>query len=109
MKKSAVIKARALLTDWEPSEVAEAKYHITGRVASPKFSLKPGMYTTEQTVRLDCPTTKAQIFFTTDRSEPTEDSTPYKDPIQLAESSTLSARAYKTGWAPSDIVSAFFE
>ncbi|MBW2053605.1 MAG: zinc-ribbon domain-containing protein, partial [Deltaproteobacteria bacterium] len=35
LKKSAVIKARALLTDWEPSEVAEAKYHITGRVASP--------------------------------------------------------------------------
>jgi len=109
LEESVTISARAFRQGWDPSAVVSAAYEITGQVASPKFSLKPGMYTTEQTVRLDCADSEARIFYTTGRSEPTQDSTPYKDPIQLAESVTLSARAYKTGWVPSEVVSASYE
>ncbi|MBW2092551.1 MAG: zinc-ribbon domain-containing protein, partial [Deltaproteobacteria bacterium] len=109
LTKSAALKARAFLTDWGPSEVTEADYHITGAVERPILSLAPGRYMSDQTLSISCLTPDAQIHYTLDGTEPTESSQQYIGPIELNKSATVSARAFKSDWEPSEIVSAAYE
>ncbi len=71
-------------------------------VATPRFSPLGGTYASAQNVAITCPTTGAAIYYTIDGSEPTTSSTPYSAPFSLAINKTLKAKAFKTGWTPSD-------
>jgi len=59
-------------------------------------------------VTLSTPTDGAEIRFTTDGSTPSAASTPYTDPLEITVSTCLQARAFKTGFLPSPVRSAWF-
>ncbi|MBC8185853.1 chitobiase/beta-hexosaminidase C-terminal domain-containing protein [candidate division KSB1 bacterium] len=100
-----IIKARAYKDDWNPSNVVTGEYFITqtGTVATPTFSPPPGTYASAQNVTISCSTSGATIRYTTNGSNPTDSSPVYSSPINISSTTTLKARAYKSGWAASSI------
>lgn len=49
-----------------------------------------------------------RVFFSTDGSEPTEKSTPYKQPFQLAQSTVLKVRSFDSRGNESPVVNAYY-
>ena len=84
--------------------------HLTlqQKVATPTFDPVAGNYTEPQTVTITCATDGANIYYTTDGSEPTENSTPYTSGIALNANTTVKAIAVKDGaeWVNSDVATA---
>ena len=74
--------------------------------ATPTFAPEAGTYYEEQEVTLACITTDATIYYTTDGSDPDENSTVYTEPIAVAESMTIKAIAMKEGYENSNIATA---
>ncbi|MBN2545259.1 MAG: chitobiase/beta-hexosaminidase C-terminal domain-containing protein [Spirochaetes bacterium] len=106
---SMTIRARAFKADFIDSEVAEAVYTITGKIAAPIFSISGGTYNEEMSVTLSCSTEEAVIRYTTDGSEPDELSGEYSTPINVNVSTTIKARAFKTDWETSEVAAAVYE
>ena len=77
-------------------------------VATPTFTPEAGTYTEEQNVSITCATEGADIFYTTDGTEPTASSTPYTGPFIVSETTTVKAIATKTGYNNSAIASATY-
>lgn len=79
------------------------------KVASPVFAPASGIrfYPTTN-VTLTCETEGASIYYTLDGSDPTDASTLYTAAIEISETTTIKARAYKTDMAPSAVVSATY-
>jgi hypothetical protein len=102
------IKAKGYKTGWLPSETATAAYVITGTVATPTFAPVAGTYTTAQNVTLACTTAGAQIRYTTDGTEPTATSTLYSAAINVAVTTTIKAKGFKTDWTPSATATAAY-
>ena len=77
-----------------------------GRAEAPEFSVCGGLFTSGETltVSLSAPA-DCRIYYTTDDTEPTEQSTLYTAPIQISEQTILRARAYKDDHLPSFIQS----
>ncbi|MCX8036730.1 MAG: lamin tail domain-containing protein [Candidatus Sumerlaeia bacterium] len=75
-----------------------------GRVADPQFSPPRGFYSASFLLTLSTATSGAQIFYTDDGSEPTQTSILYSGPIPITGTTIIRARAYRTGWLPSAIV-----
>ena len=75
-----------------------------GRVSNPVFIPPPQPISKPILVTIRCPTTNAEIFYTTDNSEPTRESLRYEGPVRVIPGTTLKARAYYIGWIPSSIV-----
>jgi hypothetical protein len=65
--------------------------------ASPRFSVKPGSYTTSIDIRLTDRTRGAIIYFTTDGWTPTMASTRYTGPIAISSTTTIQAIAFAPG------------
>ena len=63
-------------------------------VATPTFSPAGGEYSEAQSVTISCETAGASIYYTTDGSEPTNESTPYSGAITVSETTTIKAIAY---------------
>lgn len=61
--------------------------------APPKFSLKPGKYSTPTTVKITDATRGAVIYYTTDGWTPTVDSPRYRGPIRIDSTTNLQAIA----------------
>lgn len=80
------------------------------QVATPIFSVPEGLYTTAQNVAISCTTAGAQIRYTTNGTQPTEASPLYSTAITIPLNSvtTLIARAFLSGWLPSNIASATY-
>ena len=72
-------------------------------VENPIASLKAGTYKGTQKVELSCATEGATIRYTTDGSEPTEESAEYTGAIELARSATIRAKAFRDGMAASKV------
>jgi len=51
-------------------------------------------------------TAGAHIYYSIDGSEPTEQSALYRTPFSVGSNTTVRARAFKDGWAPSSIAAA---
>lgn len=64
-------------------------------VKAPVASLANGTYFGTQSVTLSCETEGAAIYYTTDGTEPTAESTPYTAAIEISETTTLKAIAIK--------------
>lgn len=78
-------------------------------VAAPIFSPAAGNYTSGQSVTLSDTTSGAAIFYTTDGSTPTTDSTRYTSPIAVsANSTTIRALATANGMPNSAVSSAVY-
>ncbi len=68
----------------------------SGGVATPIFDPVGGSYTSAQNVEISCVTAGASIYYTTDGTTPTNESTPYTSAISVTTSgTTLKAIAYK--------------
>jgi alpha-tubulin suppressor-like RCC1 family protein len=103
------IKGRAYKAGWTPSDSTTASYWISaGTVATPTITPTGGTMTTTPLVALACTSTGATIRFTLDGSDPTAVSAPYQFPFLIEASTTLRARAFKSGFAASAIASATY-
>ena len=84
-------------TPGRPNAPAE----FEGYVSPPTVFPPHGICSSAQTVDMACSTTGAVIRYTLDGSEPTTNSTAYTQPLEIGSTTTLRARAFKTGWEPS--------
>ncbi|NBB94180.1 MAG: preprotein translocase subunit SecG [Planctomycetes bacterium] len=101
------IKARAFRAGLYPSAVAEATY-AWPQAATPVFDPPGGEFAEPVTVTISTETTGDDIYYTGDGSEPTQQSTPYTEPIEVTPPATLRARTFSTepNYRPSDVVEA---
>lgn len=72
---------------------ANNKFTLVPHVSAPVFTPAGGRYETAQDVEITCANTDAHIYYTTDGTEPSANSTPYTGPITVTESTTLKAIA----------------
>lgn len=94
---------KALLEQCEDEAIRE-KYSVYISEV-PVFSLPSGKYTVEQSVQLYSRESDAQIYYTTDGSEPTKESSLYSDSIPLEEgTTTVKAVAVNAKGISSDVV-----
>jgi hypothetical protein len=78
------------------------------QVATPTFSPNGGTFTGSVSVSLSTTTTGATIRYTTNGSTPTSTSNVYSTPFALLSTTTLKARAFKTGMTDSGTATAVF-
>ncbi len=77
------------------SAVATAEYVI--RAATPTFSPAAGTYTEAQNVTINCATSGATIYYTTDGLTPSTSSSVYSSAIPVSSNTTIKAIAVKEG------------
>ncbi|HEY1405661.1 MAG TPA: chitobiase/beta-hexosaminidase C-terminal domain-containing protein, partial [Spirochaetota bacterium] len=113
--KTMTINAIAVLSGMTDSEAASASYVINyAQVSTPTFSPSTGTYSTNQSVTINCSTTGATIYYTTNGDAPTTLSSVFTSgtPISVALSSgvtkTIKAYAVKAGMADSTVASAVY-
>jgi hypothetical protein len=78
------------------------------KVALPTFSPAGGTYSSSQSVSLSCATSGATIRFTLDGSEPSASSAAYVEPIAVSSTTTVKAKAFKSGMSDSDTATATY-
>ncbi|MFA5104667.1 MAG: chitobiase/beta-hexosaminidase C-terminal domain-containing protein [Candidatus Margulisiibacteriota bacterium] len=105
---TARIRAKAYLSPKVPSAVTSAIYDITGTVANPTFSPEAGTYASAQDVAISCLTSGVRITYTTDGATPIESSTLYENPISIATTTTLKAKAFLDTYASSEVQTATY-
>ncbi len=70
-------------------------------MAAPVFSPAAGTYTSAQSVTITSATSGAEIRYTTDGSEPTTSSSLYTAPLTISTTTTVKAKAFKSGMTAS--------
>ncbi len=78
-------------------------------VEAPQFSLAGGTYTGTQYLTITSPTKGVEIRYTTDGSEPTENSTLYVPTVKLTKNTTIKAKAFRAGMISSAVTSATYK
>ena len=78
-------------------QVSKVEFYeaVAGAPEEPTFSVAEGVYTSVQSVELACATEGAEIFYTTDGSDPTAESFQYTTAIPVIETTTIKAVAIK--------------
>ena len=105
--KAMTIKAIAVKEGMRDSGIAEAAYTLI--VATPAFDPAAGAVEKGKEVTITCMTEGAQIYYTTDGTEPTiEEKNLYTigTPIAIKSAMTIKAIAVKEGYANSEIATA---
>ena len=74
-------------------------------VSAPVITPNDGFYYAPQTVSITCADADAVIRYTTDGTIPTENSTIYSAPFTVSTTTTINAKAWKTGMTPSFVSS----
>ena len=79
-------------------------------VATPTFNPAGGTYTEPQQVTISCATEGATICYTIDGTEPNENSAQFTAgvPLNISETTTVKAKAYKSGHNPSSTATATY-
>lgn len=104
---SMTIKAFADKTGMKTSSVVTGIYLINEEmktVDTPIFSIPGGQFNAVQQITLTTNTRGATIYYTTDGSEPTEDSKVFRAPISVNDTMTIKAYAVLEGLNPSPVV-----
>lgn len=78
------------------------------KVKTPTFSVEPGTYYEAKSVSLSCETEDATIYYTTDGSDPDENSVVYSSAINVDKTMTIKAIAMKGGMDNSSIAEAVY-
>jgi len=92
----------------DQSPVSSATYSIVLATATPVFVPSGGTYSSAQSVSISDTTPGATIYYTTDGSAPTTNSTVYGGPITVSSTETLEAIASASGYALSAVASAVY-
>ncbi|MCC7467518.1 MAG: alpha-L-fucosidase [Saprospiraceae bacterium] len=96
------------LPEYNPSKIKSAHAFAVKISGFGDFVGKPGLEvfydpeTVKPTVKLSCSTSGAIIRYTTDGKEPSEASPAYTAPLTPASTTTIKAKAFKTGLLPSN-------
>lgn len=80
----------------------------TNMVSAPAFTPAEGLYETTQNVAISSQTEGASIRYTLDGTDPTATSTLYSAPITVSSTTTIKAKAFKTGMDDSFVTSATY-
>lgn len=80
----------------------------TPTCATPSFNPVEGTYTSAQNVTISCGTSGATIYYTTDGSDPTTNSSVYSAAIPVSTTTTIKAMATATGYNNSAVASATY-
>ena len=99
------LKAIAVKSGMNDSAVASVSYTIKETVSTPEFSVESGAVDSGTKVTISCATEGAKIYYTTDGSDPTAESTEYKAAISVTTAVTLKAIAVKDGMNGSAVAS----
>jgi alpha-tubulin suppressor-like RCC1 family protein len=98
--QSQTLKVSGWKTGAPTSVVVAAAYEL--KAVAPAISPGAGAYASAQSVTLSTTTGSATIRYTLDGAEPTDASPAYSAPIPVADTRTVKARTYRTGWTSSD-------
>ena len=102
---STTFRAMATYTGYPPSSVALATYSIVLPTApAPTFSPTPSIFGTPQSVKLSN-TANLPMYYTTDGSTPTTNSTLYSGPISVSKNTTINAITAAFGYLTSAVSS----
>lgn len=103
------IKAIAVKTGMDNSSVATANYTVVlPKVANPTFTPSAGEVLSGTTVTISCATAGADIYYTTDGSTPSAESTKYTAPIEITAATTIKAIGIATDYQDSSVVTAAY-
>jgi uncharacterized repeat protein (TIGR03803 family) len=103
------VKAMALASGGLKSTVANALYKIVLPIAeAPEFSPPAGSYNSEQNVTISDSTVGATIYYTTDGTTPTQNSSVFAGTISVASSTTIKAIAEASGYTQSVLTAAAY-
>ncbi|MCX8059101.1 MAG: chitobiase/beta-hexosaminidase C-terminal domain-containing protein [Spirochaetes bacterium] len=97
------IKAIAIKDGYINSNISEVSYDL--KVSNPEVSLQPGIYYEDKTLTISCQTSKANIWYTTDGTDPkTSPSRILYNNSQININSCMNFRIYaeKTGYIDSN-------
>lgn len=82
---------------------------VQQQVATPTFSPPaPLTFTSSVTVSISCATSGVTIRYTTNGSDPTSSSTVYSGPLTFSATTTLKARAFKSGMTDSAVATGVY-
>ncbi|MEM1123341.1 MAG: CotH kinase family protein, partial [Bacteroidota bacterium] len=87
-----------------PSPNAENEEPSLEIVAAPTFSQDGGLFDNSFTLTLSTTTADSDIYYTTNGSEPTENSQLYESPIPLNTTQIIRAKAFKTNATASEVI-----
>ncbi len=105
VNSSMTIEAIAVASGYSASPVASGAYVIAPPAAAPTFQPAPGTYSTAQSVTLSSTTPGFNIYYTTNGTTPTVNSTPYTGAIAVNASMTIEAIAVASGYSASPVAS----
>jgi fibro-slime domain-containing protein len=101
------LKARAFMANWVPSPVMTEVYTDAETLPPPVANPAGSDFVTNLSVSLSVPGhADAEIRYTVDGSEPTQASLLYSAPLTFTASATLKAKAFKTDFKPSQVLTA---
>jgi hypothetical protein len=91
------------------SEIATADFNILQKAGTPYFQPAGGTYSGSQQISILCATPGAEIYYTTNGSEPSEETAvKYNGAITVGSSMTIKAIAGKNGMGNSDVATAVY-
>ena len=108
LSSGTTVQAIASASGYLQSAVSSATYAFNTQTSMPQFSPAAGSYTTTQSVTLSDSTSGAAIYYTTDGSTPTANSTKYTAPITVSASTVINAIAIASGLTNSNLASASY-
>jgi hypothetical protein len=100
--------ATSSLSDTDVDVIVALKATGTPTVSTPAFSPEPGTYIYAQTVTITDWTAGATIYYTTNGTTPTTNSTKYTAPFNVSVTQTVEAIAVSSGFANSAVASATY-
>ena len=100
------LKARTFKAGEDPSGTTTAAYVI--KCKAPTFNPTGGPFSGVANVTMATDTPGASIRYTLDGSDPDQTDTLYTGPVELTDTTTVKARAFKAGLATSDVASTEF-
>lgn len=104
--ETTTVIARAFFENGDASLETVSATYILNKVATPEISPASGStFTDSQTVTISCPTEGATIYYTTDGSDPTSESTAYRR-FRISGRTIVKAIAYVDGMSVSEIATA---
>jgi alpha-tubulin suppressor-like RCC1 family protein len=96
------LKTRAFKSGWTPSDAAYASYAVpAGTVTAPVITPAAGTYADHILVSMSSPTTGATIRYTLDGTAPTATSPVFQIPLVVSSTTTVTAKAFKSGMTAS--------
>ena len=103
------VKAAGATLASDNQEISIAEYTAPEQVARPTFTPASGTaFTGSGSVEISSTTEGAAIYYTTDGTEPTANSTKYTGPIAVSENTTIKAIAIKDGMTDSSVAEAVY-